>query len=167
MSRIAVAVAVVGLFVLGSYLLQDGPLKSGTVAPAWKLSRVNGAQDAVSMEGLRGKVVILDFWSTSCPPCLMQIPVLQRLQQRFPNDVTVVGVAVGGETPAQLQRFATARKMTYAVVADLRGIAATAYNVSRLPTLFVVDRDGVIAASHEGFWEEQSLLQVIAEEVGR
>lgn len=166
-SRAAVIVAVIIVFVVGSYLLKNGPLEAGESAPHWKLSRVNGAQDEVSLDKFIGKVVVIDFWSTSCPPCLMQIPSLQFVQREFLDDVVVVGVAVGGESPAQLQQFAKNRSIEYIIAPDLRGVTATAYNVSRLPTLFIVGRDGKIVTSHEGFWESEQLFQTIRKEVSK
>ncbi|MBN2525937.1 MAG: TlpA family protein disulfide reductase [Deltaproteobacteria bacterium] len=156
-SRTAIVAGVVILFLLGSYFLKDAPLEAGNEAPVWHLQQANLSEGTLSLASLKGKVVLLDFWSTTCPPCLMQIPILQRIRNEFP-DVAVVGVAVGGETLAQLKHFSTNRKVSYPLVSDTRGVTATAYNVSRLPTLFIVDRNGVIVDAHQGFWPENELM---------
>ena len=159
-SRFAVVAGVIILFFLGSYLLRDVPLEAGEDAPLWHLPQANGPEGTLSMESQRGKVVLLDFWSTSCPPCLMQIPVLMRIRNQFP-EIQVIGVAVGGESLPQLKTFSAQRKVTYPIVSDLRGIAAKPYNVSSLPTLFIVGPDGVVIDSHIGFWSEDKLLTAV------
>lgn len=161
-SRASILGAVIILFILGSFLLKDGPLDAGEEAPSWRVSRVNGAEDLVSLESFKGQVVVLDFWSTTCPPCVMQIPVLQQIAQEFPG-VDVVGIAVGGESPSQLAHFAKHRHMNYVVAPDTNGVIATTYNVNRLPTLFIVDKTGTIYQSHEGFWPANELRQAIKE----
>ncbi|MBN2717106.1 MAG: TlpA family protein disulfide reductase [Deltaproteobacteria bacterium] len=159
-SRFAIIAGVIILFIVGSYLLKDGPLGPGEQAPLFNLPQANGTEGILSMETLKGKPVLIDFWSTTCPPCLMQIPILQRIQNEFPG-IQVVGVAVGGESLSRLKEFSKARSVTYPIVADLRGVAAVPYNVTSLPTLFVVDANGVIVQSHEGFWPEKQLLDEV------
>lgn len=155
-NRFAILAGVVILFIIGSYLLKDGPLQPGDEAPLWNLAQANGAEGMLSLESHRGRVVLLDFWSTSCPPCLMQIPVLKQIRADFP-DVEVIGVAVGGEPLAVLKQFAAQRNVQYPIVGDLKGIAATTYNVHSLPTMFIVDEKGVIVATHQGFWPHDAL----------
>ena len=157
LSRFGIVAGVIVLFLVGSYLLKDSPLDAGEDAPVWQLPQANGAEGMFSLDAYRGQVVLLDFWSTSCPPCLQQIPILQRIHSEF-SDVKVVGVAVGGESLAQLKTFATRRNVSYPLVQDAKGVAATVYNVSSLPTLFIVNPEGVIIEHHQGYWPEDELL---------
>ena len=158
--RIAISAGLVILFVLGSYLLKDSPLTAGDDAPVWNLPQVNNGEGMLSLLSFRGKVALVDFWSTTCPPCLAQIPVLQRIQHDYPA-LAVVGVEVGGTPLEDLRDFAKLRNVMYPLVSDSRGIAANAYSVSSLPTLFIIGPKGTVLASHQGFWAEEQLTAQI------
>jgi peroxiredoxin len=158
--KIAIVVGVVVLFMLGSYLLKEEALAEGDDAPVWNLPLANEGEGMLSLSSFRGKIALVDFWSTTCPPCLSQITVLLRIQHQFP-ELAVVGVEVGGESLDRLRDFTKLRNILYPVVSDTRGIAAKAYSVSSLPTLFIIGPDGTILASHEGFWPEEQLTAQI------
>jgi len=126
--------------------------------------QVNGDDAVLQLSNYRGKTVVADFWSTSCPPCLMQIPVLEALQKDYAHKgVAVIGVAVGGESPAMLKGWAARRNIRYPLGADVRGVAAASWQVTTLPTLFIVTPEGRIAASHVGFWEDGDLRDALEE----
>ena len=106
---------------------------------------------SVSLQSLRGKVVILDFWATWCGPCRMAIPILIDLQTKYrASGFQVVGIS--DETKEQVAPFAKRQGMNYAVVADPEGsrIGGRAYGVRSLPTLVVIDRKGKIRMVEEG-----------------
>ena len=91
----AMVAGAVALFVLFSAVLQKGPLPEGSAAPDLVVPQVNGDAAVLQLRDYRGQTVVADFWSTSCPPCLMQIPVLEELQRDYAEKgVTVIGVAV-------------------------------------------------------------------------
>jgi peroxiredoxin len=142
-------------------MLGDNLLPVGSQAPAFELPLADGSGETLSLADLEGRVVVLDFWSTTCPPCLREMEDLKVLWRRLkPRGVTVVGLSTGGETPAQIARFGKDRSVDYPLVVD-RGAVAAAYQVSSLPTLYVLDRDGRVAATHSGYWP----LEDVAHEV--
>lgn len=161
LSSLAIAFVVVAL--LGYVVLSGGDLlDSGTPAPAFELAAVDSGRP-ISLEGLRGKVVVLDFWSSSCPPCLRQIPDLEALRERIGgDDLVVVGVNAGGDPPDVVREFARARRIGYPLVVDT-GPVSRAYRVERLPTLYVIDRAGDIRWSHEGYAPAEDLTRVVRE----
>jgi peroxiredoxin len=161
LSRLAIAFIVVAL--LGYVALSGGDLlESGTPAPAFELAAVDSGRP-ISLEALRGKVVVLDFWSSSCPPCLRQIPDLEALSARIGgDDLVVVGINAEGAPLEAVREFARTRRIGYPLVVD-PGPVSRAYRVERLPTLYVIDRAGDIRWSHEGYAPARDLTRVVRE----
>jgi len=143
------------------------PLEAGDVAPQWELTDLDG--DAVSLEDLRGKVVVLDFWATWCGPCRKALPAIQRISERFGDDeVAVVGLAVFERERAladdarEVREAVAQHELTYPIViAD--DTVAEAYHLSSIPQVFVIDAAGVIRMRHGGFSED--LEELVAKQV--
>lgn len=105
---------------------------------------------AFSLAAYRGKVVLVNFWATWCPPCREEIPELIALQNRYKDTLQIVGIAQDSGSAADVEAFATRVGINYPVVIGTpqieRGFPPTAY----LPTTFMVDPDGKIAQKHIG-----------------
>jgi thiol-disulfide isomerase/thioredoxin len=139
----------------------------GAFAPAWVgVEPVAGAP--ASIAALRGKVVLLDFWATWCGPCRALAPRLSALQSRYgAQGLRVVGVTTDGAEKASL--FAQRASMRYPIAIDPRGETSRAYDVSALPTLFVIDKRGVVRDVAVGYDEGreaeiETLLQTLLAE---
>ncbi len=121
-------------------------LTVGSQAPLWTLLDRDG--NSVSLEDLRGSIVILDFWATWCSPCIAVMPQIQSLYEKYPDDqVHVFGVNVWEN--ADPGAFMDENGFTYRILLD-GDDAATDYKVSGIPTLYVIDREGKIAFSEVG-----------------
>jgi len=155
-------IAVVLLAVLGGYYFLDasGPkaigapkpmLPSGGVAsgaPGFALPDVNGK--TVSLSDYKGKVVILDFWATWCPPCKREIPDFIELQKSYGSKgLQVVGIAL--DEPGKVQAFAQQNGMNYPVLLGTDDIAIKYGGIQGIPTTFVIDKSGKIVNKFEGF----------------
>lgn len=151
MRRAIVYVAIVLVAGLIIYAFQPPkPLGAGQPAPEVQLELLNGERKALS--DYRGKVVVLDFWATWCAPCQFTMPKLEEFYQRHKDkDVEVIGVAVDIADPNQVRDFVSSRGVTYPIAMDHRSEAKSAYQVTSLPTLLVIDRNGVIAWRMEGY----------------
>ncbi|MCK9461474.1 MAG: TlpA family protein disulfide reductase [Proteobacteria bacterium] len=159
---VAIAAAIAGLFLV--QLTGGGKLPEGAVAPAFSLPRADRAGERVELALLRGKVVVLDFWSTTCPPCLAEMDELETLRRRMgPRGVEVVGICAGGEPVDEVARFVRGRGVSYPIAVDEDGVAAAAYRVRSLPTLYVVDAAGRVTAGHSGFWAEDDIAAAVAD----
>ena len=158
-SRIlAIVIALVVVFLFLGSLSDTGMLRAGTPAPPFVLERANPPYNAVSLSDLEGSAFIIDFWSTSCPPCLREMDVLKRLYARYQDQgLRIVGISIGGETTEDVQRFSQARGITYPMLRDPHNQAAMDYRVSSLPALYILDGDKNIAASLSGFRSESEL----------
>lgn len=96
----------------------------------------------VSLEELRGKVVIVNFWASWCAECRREMPVLERLHRELaPRGLAVIGINAREERDA-VRRYASALGLTFPLVLDPEGKINRAYGVVALPTTFIVGRDG-------------------------
>lgn len=122
----------------------------GTFAPAWqKLTGVT-AGAPTDLTSLRGRVVILDFWASWCGPCRLSIPELARLHGVYgAQGLTVVGVTT--DEVAAAKQGVDALGIPYPVASDAEEQTSAAYAVSALPTLFVIDKRGVVREVVVGF----------------
>lgn len=123
-------------------------LENGAPAPPFELEGIDGS--TTSLESLRGKVVLLDFWSTTCPPCLRQMEELEAIHERFHRDVVVLGINTEGAGAAFLTRFLADRgTVRYRVLRDGAAVSEQ-YQVTALPTLYLIDRAGRVRWSRVG-----------------
>lgn len=99
---------------------------------------------------LRGKVVLVNFWATWCPPCVTEVPDLVRLQAKYAGRLVIVGVSEDHGAVDIVKTFATARKVNYPLVMNTRALSASFPGLVGLPTTFVVDQQGRIVQKHVG-----------------
>jgi peroxiredoxin len=128
---------------------------ASSAAPAWTLKDLNGK--SVSLSDFKGKVVVLDFWATWCPPCREEIPHFIELQNEFKDKgVTVVGVSLDSTGPADVAQFVKANGMNYPIVMGDEQ-TATAYGADQgIPTTVVIDGRGNIVATHLGLADKDT-----------
>lgn len=129
--------------------------KVGTFAPGWKqMTAVSGSIPA-NLGKLRGKVVLLDFWASFCGPCKMIAPVLTQLQKTYgAQGLQVIGITADSVEVAA--KASQAFGMKYAIGSDVSEETQAAYSVKALPTMFIVDKKGVIREVMIGFDPRQN-----------
>ncbi len=168
-SAVIALLLVLGAVGMAAYELSDSPLlPQDTAAPAFELSRLEGG--TVKLEELRGKVVVLDFWATWCPPCNEEMPYLLKISREY-EAKGVVFVAVSHDEPAEArevvteycQRFPALR--AHAVFGNPE--VGAAYLVRALPTLYVLDRQGKVVASRQGLASERYVRAKVEEALAR
>ena len=137
-------------------ILVQGP--TGSPGPATDLDG-----RAVSLAGLRGKVVWVDFWASWCPPCRAETPVLRDLYARHRDaGLEIVGVSVQESSADDIRRYAETYGIDYPIVADLAGDAFRSWGVYGLPTQFLIDRSGVIRAVVQGPVDAETAESLVA-----
>lgn len=126
------------------------PLEIGQTAPHYSAVSLNG--DSISLEQLRGRVVLLNVWATWCHPCREEIPVLQALHARYaPRRLELVGVSVDarGEEDT-IRQFARDFGMTYSIWLDPDERVQSTFLAIGVPATFLIDREGVLRWRHVG-----------------
>jgi peroxiredoxin len=148
------------LLALGTGTLLADAADPGTPAPAWQLQDLNGK--TVQLSDFKGKVVILDFWTTWCPPCRAELPDFVALQKQYADKgVVIVGVSLDQGGPGVVSSFVKSHGIDYRIVIGNDNVATAYGNIQAIPTTFVIDRKGVIAAKHEGQTDKATFEQDI------
>ena len=124
-------------------------LKSGAPAPTFRLPNLAG--ENVDLAAFRGRVVVVNFWATWCPPCVDEMPSLEKLHRALgPQGLVILGVS-GDENEAVLREFVTRTGVTFPILRDPGGrIAADLYHTTGFPETFVVDPNGLLNESYIG-----------------
>jgi thiol-disulfide isomerase/thioredoxin len=104
----------------------------------------------ISSESLRGKVVLVNFWATWCPPCRAEIPDLIRLQNKYQGRLVVLGISEDEVGVDEVKAFAAAQRMNYPIVMTTPELRKIFRGVLALPTTFVIDREGKVVQKHVG-----------------
>lgn len=123
----------------------------GQTAPAVELPLLPGGSSTLSLQSLRGKVVYLDFWASWCGPCRLSFPQLEQLRKELgPRGFEVLAINVD-EREADALGFLEELPVSYPVVRDGSGETPSRYGILGMPTGFLLDRDGVVRAVHQGY----------------
>ena len=116
-------------------------LKGGGAAPPFRLPSLAGGEMDIASQ--RGKIVVLNFWATWCPPCVAEMPSLERLHRALSSEGLSVITISTDEDEAELRQFLSARGLTLPVLRDPGGrVVASAYRTTGYPETFVLDREG-------------------------
>jgi thiol-disulfide isomerase/thioredoxin len=119
-------------------------------APSFLVRAIDGS--IVSTAEWHGKVVLLNFWATWCPPCRDEVPELVDLANRYKDRLVVVGVSLDDADEGEVGKFAKDFGINYPIVMASREILAEYGGVPALPTLFVVSPDGKVVQKHVGLY---------------
>jgi thiol-disulfide isomerase/thioredoxin len=119
--------------------------------PPFLVSDVEG--NVRSTAEWRGKVVIVNFWATWCPPCREEIPLMIDLANRYKDRLQIIGISEDDDaTPEEVRDFAREQKINYPIVMGSNGISHEYGGVPALPTSFVVNTDGRVVVKHVGLF---------------
>lgn len=117
------------------------PVQVGQKAPDFVLEDLKGG--SVSLGGLRGKVVFLHFWATWCPPCLVELPGLQRFVEGLDEgQYALLAVCVDNERPARIGDFLKSWGVEIPVYLDPGGSLARRFGTIRFPETYILDHEG-------------------------
>lgn len=142
-----IAIAIVCGALAWSLIGDRGGPSVGSIAPPISVDTLSG--QPFDLAAQKGRVVVLDFWATWCPPCRKSLPVLEKLHQRYAADDRVIIASVNTDAGANraraLQKWMAKRKFTFPVLLETENKAlSTTYRVQSIPTMVVVGTDGVV-----------------------
>ncbi|HUT54655.1 MAG TPA: TlpA disulfide reductase family protein [bacterium] len=131
--------------------------EQGGMAPDFTLDSVNFGR--VSLSQFRGKVVVINFWSTGCPPCIMEMPSLMKLKSLMAGKPFEV-LTITSDPRSVSERFIERMSVTLPVLLDPDGRIAMTYGAYGLPTTFIIAADGTVDNHVVGAanWADGSVL---------
>jgi cytochrome c biogenesis protein CcmG, thiol:disulfide interchange protein DsbE len=133
---------------------------AGNAAPELAATDIQGKP--VSLSAFKGKTVLLDFWTTWCPPCRADAPSLDKLYQKYKgNDLMIVGISVSEERGV-VEKFLKDHPHEFPTVLTSENEMPRPYQVSLFPTYIVIEKDGTVSSAVEGdqgFAELRKLLK--------
>jgi len=138
----------------------------GTQAPEFALPDLDGK--IVKSGDLKGKVVILDFWATWCPPCRQEIPHFVALQSKYRNQgLAIVGLSLDQGGASVVRPFAEEHNVNYMMLIANDETAMGYGGITGIPTTFVIDKDGKIVKRFLGYTDpevfEETIRPLLAE----
>jgi cytochrome c biogenesis protein CcmG, thiol:disulfide interchange protein DsbE len=164
---IAAAAALIALLAYGVVSQRTDSSIDDAVAGGDRLDAPDAALPLLGREGessladYRGQVVVLNFWASWCPPCIDELPLLERTQRRIEDrGATVLGVNYK-DIPEDALRMARRFRLSYPSLRDRDGEYAEDFAAQGFPETFVVDRRGRIAAVRRGPVDERWLAQTL------
>ena len=125
------------------------PLKPRVPANNFQLASLAGGE--VSLEALRGRIVVMEFWATWCPPCRFSLPSLETIARRYRDRGVTVLLINQGESEEQVRRWAAQRFGASTILLDANSFLSEVYQVQGYPRLFIVDPQGLLAYTHAGY----------------
>jgi thiol-disulfide isomerase/thioredoxin len=165
------AVIVVGLVTLGWQAREPAPPMAGEPAPELRLPLIDGG--VADLSDYRGRVVMVNIWATWCPPCVTELPSMQRTYEAFSGrGLEILAVAVDqrpgerqpdGRIVGVVSEFAERFGLTFKVAVDPTGGTERLLGVNYLPTTLLVDRQGRIRAREVGgrYWDTEPYVEMI------
>src|SRR4051812_9294350 len=152
---LAAAVAVIGSLPIEAMAARDRK------APSITLKTLDGKN--TKLAALKGRVVLVDFWASWCAPCKATFPALNALAEELKERGVEVLAVSEDEKRKDLEAFLEGADLRLQVLIDPRGDAAGAFEVTTIPSMFVIDRDGVVRFSHPNYSAE--VIETVKREI--
>jgi thiol-disulfide isomerase/thioredoxin len=125
-------------------------VKNPEIAPPLQAQDLLGKP--VNKDNWAGKVVIVNFWATWCPPCREEIPELLELKKEYKDRLEIVGISEDDDPPESVVKFAKQKGMTYPIVMATQELIDAYGGVPALPTSFLIDTQGRVVQKHSGLY---------------
>ena len=127
---------------------QEATVQMDRAAPNFKLPALGGGE--VSLDQYRGKIVMLDFWATWCGPCQMTMPLLEKLQREYPNDLVLLAVNLQ-ESKSTVRDYVRRQDINTRVLLDEEGSVGETYGTESIPMQVLIDKSGIVRHIQIGF----------------
>ncbi|TCT11229.1 peroxiredoxin family protein [Paralcaligenes ureilyticus] len=136
---------------------------AGAAKTAPDVTFVSLTGQKITPADLRGKVVLVKFWATSCVTCIQQMPdMIKTYDALAPKGFEAIAVAMQYDPPNYVQNYAQTRKLPFPVAIDAQGQIAKAYgNISLTPTAFLIDKQGHIIKRYLGNYDKVAFMNTV------
>ncbi len=134
----------------------------GDTAPEFALAGLDGKQ--VHLSDLRGKIVIVHFWATWCPPCVEEMPTLNKIARALPaRDFQILAVSVDEGGASAVGSFMERNRLSLPVLLDSDHAVSSRYGTFKFPETYIVGRDGVVKYKVIGpqDWNDPAAIQTL------
>jgi len=132
----------------------------GSTAPSWKLESPANSS-VISLDELKGQVVLLDFWIKNCGPCIQSVPHLNQLKEKFKDQPVRIISINAYDSKADIAWFCNKHNIQYTVLSNGREVAKE-YGIDRFPTCIIIDKTGKVVYAQAGF---DASVQAAMEEI--
>ncbi len=127
---------------------------SAETAPNFTLTDTKG--NRVTLSDFRGKVVILDFWATWCPPCRKGIPDLISLKNTYKDNLVIIGISLDTDSKSDVVPFMKQYGINYKIVYGDNDVVQKYGNISAIPTSFIINKKGNVVTSFVGLQSKET-----------
>ena len=168
---------IIVLFLIGLGILyyESKQYQRGATAvigqPAPPISLTNLQNYDVELSDYKGKVVIVNFWATWCPPCLEEIPSLVTLNNKFKkDDFVLLAVSIDNKIGvSDMTNFAIAHKMDFLILLDPTGNTAKRYGTFKIPESYIISKNGIVVKKYVGAinWNDPEVVDLIKSELSK
>ncbi|MBO8170642.1 MAG: thiol-disulfide oxidoreductase ResA [Bacillaceae bacterium] len=134
-------IAVVGA-IYNTAFTDKQAIKEGAKAPDFVLPELRGG--TIQLSDLKGKGVVLNFWGSWCPPCVEEMPALNRAYHKYQDDgVEIIGINIS-ESKVAVSSFVQRLNLDFPILLDQKREITNLYEIDPIPTTFFIDKDGII-----------------------
>ncbi len=164
MKRFTISLSVIialFFFVASAYALDNG-----SKVPNFTLTDLSGKN--VSLSDYKGKVVVLNFWASWCPPCKAEMPEFNEMDREFKKSGDTVLLAINmtdgrRETKKKVETFISEQKYKMRVLLDSEGKASNLFDIRYLPTTYVIDAEGTVTGQLVGGTTKNAVMKMVKE----
>jgi peroxiredoxin len=120
--------------------IKPSAIKLNETAPLFTITTIDGKK--ISLNQLKGKYVLLDFWATWCPPCLAEMPFIKEIRKKYPTEkLVIIGVSWDHDSK-KLEAFVKNQKINWPHFYDRNEEISRLYGIEAIPTLILIDKEG-------------------------
>ena len=137
---------------------KPSPSQTAGMAPDFVLKDIEGKD--IQLSHFKGKIIVLEFWATWCPPCKATIPELTAMQEKYAaKGLVVLGISIdeGGDLASKLSAFSKANKINYPILLGSEEVSR-AYGVMSVPATFLIGKDNKIITAYKGYVDNLEAL---------
>jgi peroxiredoxin len=137
-----------------------GAARVGAPEPELSVRTLRG--DTLSLAGLRGKVVLVNFWATWCPPCRAEMGGFEQVYEQKKNQgLVILGLSTDDDGPVSVSEYVVLRGITYPVAMSTRPIERLFGGIDAIPATFLIDRSGRIRYQVRGIFARPALEKAV------